>query len=225
MEHIQEQRELLTQIMDMLEHQFGTNCEIALHDATKGIEHSIIDIRNGHVTGREIGGCGSDLGLEVLRGVSVNNNRYNYITYANNGKILRSSSIHFVNAKGTMIGALCINLDITDSVMYEEYLRSFNQYNKNGEENDEKFGEIFVSDTQQLLEELIRRAFILVNKPASAMDKEDKIELIHYLDRKGAFFITKAGEKVSELLGISKNTFYNYLDAARKLDQTTFLSE
>ena len=55
-------------LMSMLEYQFGSNCEIILHDLTKDYNHTIVDIRNGHITDRNIGDCGSNLGLEVLRG-------------------------------------------------------------------------------------------------------------------------------------------------------------
>jgi len=47
------------------------------------------------------------------------------------------------------------------------------------------------------------------------MDKEDKCKLLKYLDDKGAFVISKAGEKVADFLGISKFTFYSYLEQVR----------
>ena len=47
------------------------------------------------------------------------------------------------------------------------------------------------------------------------MNKEEKITFIRYLDEKGAFLITKSGEHICELLGISKFTFYNYLEISR----------
>ena len=61
MKNIYEQWNLLQNIMDMLENQFGSSCEVVLHDLTKDYNHTIVDIRNGHLTGREIGGCGSNL--------------------------------------------------------------------------------------------------------------------------------------------------------------------
>ena len=42
-------------LMSMLEYQFGSNCEIILHDLTKDYNHTIVDIRNGHITDRNIG--------------------------------------------------------------------------------------------------------------------------------------------------------------------------
>ena len=54
-----------------------------------------------------------------------------------------------------------------------------------------------------------------VGKPALEMNKNEKIEFIRFLDQKGAFLITKSGEQICELLGISKFTFYNYLEISR----------
>ena len=43
-------------------------------------------------------------------------------------------------------------------------------------------------------------------------NKNDKKFVVQYLDKAGAFLITKSGDKVSSLLGISKFTLYSYMD-------------
>ena len=43
-----------------------------------------------------------------------------------------------------------------------------------------------------------------------------KRQILEYLDQKGAFVISKAGEKVADFLSISKYTFYSYLDQVRE---------
>ena len=47
------------------------------------------------------------------------------------------------------------------------------------------------------------------------MTKAEKLEVVRFLDRRGAFLITKSGDRVCEFLNISKFTLYNYLDAVR----------
>ena len=86
--------EFFKRLVDMLEQQLGKNTEIVLHDLRNGYEHTIVDIRNGFITGREIGGTGSNLGLEVLKGSSGHGDKYNYITKLPNGRYLRSSSLY-----------------------------------------------------------------------------------------------------------------------------------
>ena len=104
MKTIEEQSAFLKKIMDMLENHFGRNCEILLHDYSKGYDQSLVDIRNGYITGRSVGACGSNLGLEVLRGTTVNGDRYNYITHTKSGKILRSSTAYIYNDENVIIG-------------------------------------------------------------------------------------------------------------------------
>ncbi len=212
MEELEEIQPFLEKLMNMLEMQFGQNCEILLHDYSKGYEQSIVDIRNGHITGRKVGNCGNNLGLEVLKGTTVDGDRYNYITHTKDGRILRSSTMFIKNDENVAIGALCINMDITETVRFERYLNDINSYDLNQEPENE----IFATDIQQLLDEMIKQAFNIIGKPTAHMTREDKIEFIKLLDDKGVFYITKSSEKVCQYLNISKYTFYNYLDTIRK---------
>ena len=50
----------------------------------------------------------------------------------------------------------------------------------------------------------------------SQMKRDDKIEFVRYLDKKGAFLITHSAERVYEYLNISRFTLYNYLDIVHK---------
>ncbi|WFR59500.1 helix-turn-helix transcriptional regulator [Anaerocolumna sp. AGMB13025] len=201
---------LFQQLLTLIEKQFGSKCEVVLHDLTKDYDHSIVDIRNGYITNRAIGGCGSNLGLEVLRGTVVDGDRFNYITTTQDGKILRSSSIYVKDDDGNVIGSVCVNMDITETLQFEGYLRQFNQF-----ENFSNEEEIFAPDVNNLLTHLIQKGQEQIGKQACDMNKNEKIEFIHFLDEKGAFLITKSGEQICELLGISKFTFYNYLETSR----------
>lgn len=212
MESISEQREFLSELMTMLEEQFPDS-EIVLHDYSMPYEHTIVDIRNGHITGRKVGDCLSNFGLEALSGVSDGINRYNYITFLPSARILRSSSMYFTNGDGKVLGALCINTNITEEVRFEDYLRKKNGYGPGRGETESR--EIFPGTVQDLLEHLIHEAQSSVGKEPKAMTKEDKVLFIQLLDRKGALLISKAGERICAYLGISKFTLYKYLDISR----------
>ncbi len=209
MNTVKEESELFQQILSLISNQFGNKCEVVLHDLTNDYNSTIIDIRNGHITNRTVGGCGSNLGLEVLRGSVIDGDRYNYVTTTQDGRILRSSSIYIKNDEGKVIGSICINLDITETVQFEGYLRQFNRFETTQEE------EVFASDVSTLLQHLIQQGQELLGKPASEMNKTERIEFIRFLDEKGAFLITKSSEQICELLGISKFTFYNSLETVR----------
>lgn len=210
MNSLQDEPKLLEQIMNLLQNHFGNKCEIVLHDLTNDYSKTIVDIRNGHITNRQIGGCGSNLGLEVLSGSVVDGDRFNYITHTVNGKTLRSSSIYIKNDSGIPIASICINYDITDTIKLEGILKEFNNYNIVSEQQ-----EVFAQDVTALLDFLIEEGQRRVGKDVKAMNKEERIQLIGYLDSKGAFLITHSSEKICEILGISRFTFYNDLDGIR----------
>lgn len=209
MNKLQDESAFFSQLMTLLETTFGQNCEIVLHDLTGDYNHSIIDIRNGHITNRQVGGCGSNLGLEILSGSVKDGDRFNYITNTADGRILRSSSIYLKNSNGQVIGSLCINLDITETLKFSEFLGQYNQYTTSQ-------SEYFAPDVNSLLEYLIKEAQNHVGKPLQHLSKEERLQVLRYLDQKGAFQIAKSSIHICEILGISKFTLYNDLDAIRK---------
>ena len=168
-------------LLTMLQHQFGNRSEFILHDLTKDYNHTIVDIRNGHITNRKIGDCGSNLGLEVLRGSVKDGDRYNYIVNTRDGKLLRSSTMYIYDDNGAVIGTLCINTDITETVHFEEYLRQYNQYSTSvptpAEPADpvrsttpatapaQTEPEFFATNVTELLDYFIAEATKLIGKP------------------------------------------------------------
>ncbi|MDR1029750.1 MAG: helix-turn-helix transcriptional regulator [Treponema sp.] len=208
MERLADEKQFLKQLLTLIASQFGDRCEIVLHDLTRDYNHTIIDIRNGHITGRQIGGCGSNLGLEVLNGRLDEGDRFNYVTTTPDGKILRSSSIYLKNAAGGVIGSICINLDITETIRFEDFLRKYNHFETSQDE-------FFAQDINSLLEFLIRQARQLIGKPTGEMNKEERQTFLSHLDSRGAFQIAKSSIRICRELGISKFTLYNDLDAIR----------
>ena len=225
--------EMWERLMTLLEHQFGSRSEFILHDLTKDYNHTIVDIRNGHITNRRVGDSGTNLGLEVLRGTVEKGDRYNYVVHTPDGKLLRSSTMYLTDDRDNIIGSLCINTDITETVQCEAFLRQYNQYNipENGAASGAEVAgenrlpqssslqhqtEFFANDVESLLDFLLDQARNLIAKPVEKMTREDKIKFIGYLDQKGALLITKSSERIYEYLNISRFTFYNYLEAARR---------
>lgn len=202
--------DFVSRLLDMLEQQLGKSSEIVLHDLRNGYEHTIVDVRNGEITGRKIGGTGSNLGLEVMKGTTGKGDKYNYITKLQDGRYLRSSSLYIRDKEGEIVGCLCINTDITETLKFEQVLKEMNRCDLNNPED-----EIFVSDVNQLLESIIKKTQENMGKELGQMTREDKINFVRCLNEKGAFLITKSGERVQEYLGISKYTLYSYLDLAK----------
>jgi len=206
----------LTQIVNLIEQQFGPNCEVVLHDLSRPYDSTIVDIRNGHITNRRIGDCGSNLGLEVIRGTVKDGDKFNYFTTTKDGKILRSSSIYFQDEEKNIRYSLCVNLDITESVKFETFLHNQNRFDLGVEQGISNGDELFVNNVHELVESMLERGVAFIGKPIKEMNKEEKTLLIEFLDRKGVFLITRSGEKICDALGITKYTFYHMLETVRK---------
>lgn len=208
---IQDEFAFLTILVKGLAAQFGENCEVALHDLTRPYDSTIVAIENGHITGRKVGDPGTNLGLELLRGDQMDDgHKFNYVTQTKDGRLLRSTSMYMKNSEGRTIGALCINLDITNLKLAEKALQGLTG---SGLATDVR--ESFVTNVGDLLDALLQEAQEQVGKPVAAMTKEDKQTMIALLDRKGAFLIKKGGEKICTYLNISKYTLYNYLEETK----------
>lgn len=214
MEHIDEERELLTSLIKGIANQFGTSCETVLLDLTNYQEYGsglIVAIENGHITGRKVGDTGTNLGLEVLRGTDREGDKHNYLTQTKDGRMLRSTSMFIRNSEGLPIGCICINLDISDLMMAENTIKDFTMLNHLKTD----VNEVFVNNVNDVLDILIQEAQDHVGKPVAHMNKEEKKKGIKYLDQKGAFLIKKSGDKVCSYFGMSKYTLYNILEEVR----------
>lgn len=203
---------VISQFIALIEKQFGNKCEVVFSVLEEG-RLRIKDIRNGHVTGRREGDDGDTGGLEVVSGSVVNGDCFNYITTIRDGRILRSSTIYIHDDEGKVCAAVSVNLDITDTMRMEGFLRQYNQFERGNNSQDD----ISAFDVNGLLDHLIENGQQKIGKSAEEMSKSEKVEFIHFLDERGAFLITKSGERVCELLEISKFTFYSYLEKSRNV--------
>ena len=196
--------------------QFGQNCEVVIHDLRgKDLEHSIIAIENGHVTGRSIGDGPSHIVLESLKGdPKMLQDRISYLTRTSDGRVLKSTTLFIRDDEDRVIGILGINYDISMLVSLEGSLRDFT-----GQDRLTSEPEAISRNVADLLDELLERSVSLVGKPTAMMSKDDKIRAIRFLDDNGAFLITKSGPKVCQYFGISTYTLYSYLDEIRKTSE------
>ena len=192
--------------------QFGHDCEVVIHDLrSNDIEHSIVAIENGHISGRSIGDGPSHIVLESLKeDPSEVEDRISYLTRTADGKVLKSTTIFIRDENGEVTGLMGINYDISMLVSLGDSIRSFT-----GQDDRSSEPEPITRNIADLLDELLEQSVRLVRKPTALMNKEEKIRAIRFLDESGAFLITRSGPKVCQFFGISTYTLYSYLDEIR----------
>jgi len=198
-------RPLLESIGKGISRMFGIDCEVAVHNLSGEIDHTIEFIENGHVTGRKQGDGASEIVLSALREGYLED-RYDYITHSKDGRMLKSSSIAVRGSKGDPIAIFSINYDISKFTLMNKTLNEFLFVDEVAVGN-----ETISNNVVDLLENLIEESRRAIGKPVSAMSRAEKTKAIHFLDRRGALLIKKSSDRIAEFYGISKYTLYSYL--------------
>jgi predicted transcriptional regulator YheO len=194
----------------------GPSCEVVLHNlegSDVDLGHTIAAIENGHVTGREVGGPSTSLGLIVVHNRQEDHDAFGYRGFTGDGRELRCSSIYFRNREGDVIAALCINIDLSAVRQARSILDALlPQESASLVQPDEYIGRDLVSMMDTMIDEAIRE----VGKPTREMSRDDKIGVLQKLDARGATQMRKSVETIGMRLGISRVTAYSYLDEARR---------
>ena len=203
--------ELLKQLADGIAAQFGSKCEVVIHDVN-AMDRSIVYIVNGHVSGRKVGDGGSRVVIEqAIQADAQPRDELCYLTRTPDGKILKSSSIYIRNSRGVVTGVFSINYDVTHLIMLRSAVDEALDMGGSRQREPER-----IINVNDVLDELIEQSVALVGKPVAMMNKEDKIKAIQFLNQSGAFLVTKSGDKVAKYFGISKYTLYAYIDANKR---------
>lgn len=213
-ETIEELHALLAPVMKAIATAVGPHCEVVLHDLSSrhvDLRHTIRAIENQQVTGRAVGGPSTNLGLEVLRDEAADHNAFGYRGQTEDGRQLHCSSVYYRNAAGHVIGALCVNVDLTPLQHAQALIGSLLPATSGA-----RAKETHAPDIATVLDTLFESAVDAVGKPVAMMDRADRMEVLATLDQQGAFEIRRSVEMVSRRLGISKVTAYSYLDELRK---------
>lgn len=101
-------------MVDFLEQVLGKNSEIVLHDFSDP-DHAIVDIRNGIVSGRKVGGPATDLALKIMHDARYRDLPFitGYEGRGAGGKTLESAT-YFIRENDEIVGMLCVNTDLSE---------------------------------------------------------------------------------------------------------------
>lgn len=217
--------EILKPLVHCLGELFGSSCEVVLHDLRRP-ESSIVDIANGHVTGRRVGGpiVGGpldDQALAWLRQPGDPTQVHMYATRTADGRRLKSATVLYRDPAGQPLAALCINYDVSVPIAMERFLRSLIDLHpsesgstpagpaQTGTESQEAV------DVESVITELIESCIAEVGVAPEQMSKQQRFQVVKALDERGVFLMRGVVQRVARALGVSKFTIYNYLEEVR----------
>lgn len=196
----------------------GEGYEIILH-SLEDLQHSAIEIVNGHHSGRQTGAPITDLALSMLVRMKDNDSfsAINYVNYSKKGIPLRSSTIPITGENNRIIGLLCINF-YTDMPLYS-FIREFQLDNLRNIQSSRKTVETFAGNTDELIETTLDsvRDQVMLDYSVSTQNKNK--EIIAALYHRGIFNIKDAVVKVASLMGVSKNTVYMHVRNTANADK------
>ncbi|MBP2654019.1 MAG: YheO-like domain protein [Firmicutes bacterium] len=209
-------------LVDFIADIIGPHCEVLLHDIVD-IQNSVIAIRNGYISGRQIGCPLTDLGLEILGNkVYLKQNAVvNYLSRTESGEKLKSSTYFIKDENNTLIGMLCVNIlitadnhivkGVTDRVISALFTENLPLNPVANEE--EKIAESLNTSIENVVVSAIEKVIDEYDVPVERMTIDEKISIVRRLNTKGIFKIKGAITKVAGSLQTSESTIYRYLSA------------
>ncbi|THE10532.1 transcriptional regulator [Bacillus timonensis] len=203
-------------VAEVIAKTFGHDCEVVLHDLTVP-QSSVVYTVNNHVTGRQVGQSFNHLITDVLLSQNFTNDySANYYFHTEDGRLIKSSTLLIRNPDKKVIGALCINIDTTRITESINWLSSLlpqnpdlppNQHYQRDQTNE-------TEHIQEIAHDLIDK--IIGNKPVEKLRRDEKVEMVRFMEQKGIFLIRGTIDRVAEKLNISKVTVYSYIEEIKE---------
>lgn len=202
-------------IAQLIARTFGSDCEVVMHDLATP-QNSVVYTLNNHVTGRRIGQSFDHLVTQVLLSENFSHDcSANYYFHTEDGRMIRSSTVLLRDAAGKVVGALCVNLDTSKIIDSIHWLTSLLP-GYSSADNREAAGAVNLGEIEhitEIVDDLIDK--IIGTQDIAELRREEKLEMIRFMEQKGVFLIKGAIDKVANKLGISKVTVYSYIDEVK----------
>lgn len=200
-------------LADFVSALLGPDSEIAVHDLSDP-SASLKVIRNGALSGRNVGAPATDLALHMAQecsGKDKANYRLNYRSKTSNGNLLRSSTLVLKNPDGKVVAMFCVN---SDDSRYQRAIEAV-QALLPADLSDEQHQENLSASVDDVGVEIMQGVLENVGVDPARMSSEEKSQVVAELDDRGLFSIRGFVGKAASALDISEPTLYRYLKHCR----------
>jgi predicted transcriptional regulator YheO len=211
----------LRPVVDGIVATFGPMCEVVLHDYRQP-EKSVVAVA-GSVTGRDVGGAMSEIGMRMLARGDDAADDLNYVTRTGAaGQLVKSSTMVLRDSAGAVFGALCVNVDITAVHEAQALLGALaGPSSASAEPPVTAFG----NDIDSVVDAILNAHRLGQSQNWAGLGRTERLELFRSLDDHGVFAVRRATEQVAARLGISRASAYSYLSQARGATTPTTTGE
>lgn len=216
-------------LADALARMQGPSTEIVLHDLTN-LAHSVVYVVNGDITDRKVGQGVRHLVPEMLtshEGKPIGPWWFRYRT-----KLIRATTELIYDKAGEIIGALCVNEDVTGEERLFLSLEgrlpglTMTDLKADGDTAGLIKPETSVKDAELSgkPDSVRKTVFRLISETAAQKayaeaktNRDVRRRLVRDLKERDVFLLKGSIEELARLLGLSKVTIYSDLDALRRI--------
>lgn len=200
-------------LADVLGQMFQNVLEVVIHDF-KDLDHAIIYIVNGHISGRSVGGPISEVNLRrLLEEGQFPDKLVNFSSRNSRGQPLKSSSLAIRDDHGKLIGAFCMHFDLSHFEQFQRFLDFFVSSNVDSIVGINDFGASQPQDQEINAE--IETWLLKQGLHTAQLTYHDKQSIVSHLYHKGCFKRRGAISIVASALQLTRQSIYNYIELAK----------
>lgn len=193
----------------------GPRFEVVLH-CLDDLDHSIIAIENGNISGRKVGDGLRDYALESLYNKEYIQQDFiaNMHGHSDNGRLMRFSTFYIKDDRGRLVGFIGVNTDITELENIRKFVESemFFQHDLSSHYVPTA---ATLSASEMFDEAMVDTLRILGYTHGASIKKEDRIRVISILNDRNMFSLKGVIPIAAKRLGISEPSIYRYLNSIK----------
>ncbi len=202
------------ELAEMLGKMFPNMLEVIMHDFSD-LDHSIIFMMNGQLSGRKVGDGATELGLRrLLGGEDIPDMLVNYRNRNSQGNYFKSASLAIRDDKGDMIGAFCLNFDLSLFDHFRHFLTTFTQCEEHVLGGAEEL--TAATSLEEEIDHHIQTYLSQHHLHLTQLTYSDKQKIVAYLDQKRCFRQKGAMIAVAKALRLTRQSIYNYVKQSTK---------
>lgn len=180
-------------------------CEVVLHDL-RDPDHTVRVIEN-NLSGRQVGDPATEIGVARIQDPDYPSVIQNYPNTFPDGRPAKSTSIGIKNSKGVYIAALCLNLDVS---LFATVARSLHNLVKT-DEQEQPLTENLRARTVDELRALVEEFAAARGQTPRSLAAKDRKDLLRSLKESGYLDVKHSVPVLTDILGVSRATVYNYV--------------